>query len=54
MLYVVKNGTNEILLKIDAWDIDCELKAVNFLKKNGLTCTKDEITMMGDRIVWVD
>lgn len=54
MLYIVKNDTKAILFRVDAWDTDCEIKAINFLRDNNLRCTKDEITMNGDRIVWVD
>lgn len=54
MLCIVKNGTKEILFRVDAWDTDCEIKAINFLRDHNLRCTKDEITSMGDRLVWVD
>ncbi len=54
MLYIVDNNTKKILFKVDAWDSDCETKAIAYLRNNKLRCTKDEITMNGDRIVWVD
>ena len=54
MLFVAKVSTKEILFRVDAWDIDCEAKAVEFLRANKLNCVKDEITMSGNRILWVD
>lgn len=53
MLYVVEQGSKKILFRVDAWDIDCEKKAIRFLNENGLHYIKDEITLNGDRIVWV-
>ena len=52
MLLVVDVETRKILFRVDAWDSDCELKAINFMRDNGLKCVKDEITMNGDRIAW--
>ena len=54
MLYIARISTKEILFKVDAWDINCEAKAVEFLNANKLNCVKDVVTAMGDRILWVD
>lgn len=53
MLFVVKEGSQEILFRIDAWDSDCEKKARGFIRNGGWVPVKDEITAMGDRVIWV-
>lgn len=53
MMYVANVETKEILFRVDAWDCDCESKAVAFIKENKLRVKDDVITVNGDRIVWV-
>lgn len=53
MMYVAKFDTKEILFRVDAWDCDCESKAVAFIRENKLRVKDDVITVNGDRIVFV-
>ena len=53
MLYIVNKETDMILNRWDGWYIHAEDEAGAFIRENGLTVLKDEITLMGDRIVWV-
>ena len=57
MLYIAKwpdegKDEGEILFKKDAW---CVIpgEAEAFIASHNLTVLKDEITLMGDRIIWV-
>ena len=54
MLYVVKRDEiGTILARWDAWYIHCTEEAEQFIKDNGLEVLDDEITFMGDRVIWV-
>ena len=54
MLYVVKRDEiGTILARWDAWDIDCADKALAFIIAHDLEVLEDEITFMGDRVIWV-
>ena len=53
MLYVVMKATNEILWRDDAWDMECENKADDFITAKGPIPVKEEITFMGDKVIWV-
>lgn len=54
MLYIVEVSTKNILFKIDAWQSDCMTSAKKFLRDEQLYCTKEEITMNGDMVLWVE
>lgn len=53
MLYIVELSTNKILFRVDAWCQDCMTQASNYMAINHRKCIKDEITFMGDRVLWV-
>ena len=53
MVYVVNKATNEILFKIDAWVGGADGIASEWAFNHGYTCIGDEITMMGDMVIWV-
>ena len=54
MLYIVKKDEKgTILARWDAWYINCEEEAIEFIRENNLMVIKDEITFMGDRVIWV-
>lgn len=53
MLFIVKRETNEILFRVDAWISDCIDRAAKFIAENGLEYQEQEITMMGDMVMWV-
>lgn len=54
MLFIVDVNTKKILFRVDAWDVNCESKTKKFLADEQLYCLKDEITMNGDRVLWVE
>lgn len=53
MLYVVNRESNEILFRVDAWQRDCMERAQEFIYQSDLTFEKQEITLMGDMVLWV-
>lgn len=54
MLIIALKRCGKILFRIDAWDRDCEKKAREFIRGKKLKVLEDKITMMGDRVVWVE
>ena len=53
MLYIVKEETNAILWRDDAWDSECFNKARDFMTCKELIFVKKEITFNGDMVIWV-
>lgn len=53
MVMVVREKTNEILYRGEAWEIGSVDKAINWAVENGYTPFKDEITAMGNMIIYV-
>lgn len=53
MCYVVLEATKEILFRIDAWELHSVDKAIGWAEANGYKIVKDEITLMGDMVLWV-
>ena len=53
MCYVVLESTKEILFRIDAWEIRSVDKAIEWAETNGYEIVRDEITLMGDMVLWV-
>ena len=53
MVYVVNENTKEVLFKIDAWVGGAEGIASEWAYNKGYTCIREEITMMGDMVIWV-
>lgn len=54
MLYIVrKDVQGTILARWDAWYIHCNEEAQEFIEANNLEVLEDEITFMGDRVIWV-
>ena len=53
MLYIVKEDTNEILWRCDAWDAECENKAEDWMTYNCYYVRREEITFNGDKVLWV-
>lgn len=54
MLYVVDKDTELILGKWDAWYKDCMKEAGELIERENLIVLKDEITIMGDMVIWVE
>lgn len=53
MVYVVENTTKEILMKLDAWDLDFEAKIMSYAVDNNYVIVKSEITPLGNMVVTV-
>lgn len=53
MCYVVRESDELILYRIDAWAMDSYGKALKWAKVNGHEVLRDEITLLGDMIIWV-
>ena len=54
MLYIAKKDEiGTILARWDAWYINCMKEAKEFIEEHNLTVLDDEITFMGDRVIWV-
>ena len=55
MVYVVLNDEiGTILNRCDAWELDASTKMKFWAIHNGYSVIKEEITMMGDMVIWVD
>ena len=55
MLFIArddKDGT--ILARWDGWYINAEAEAQEFIRVNGLKVKKVEITLMGNKVIWVE
>lgn len=53
MLKVVSMDSKMILFTVDAWEADCIDKACRWIAENGYEFVSNEITFMGDMVVWV-
>lgn len=53
MLYVIDELTDKVLFKIDAWAVNAEGMALNWIRENGYEVSHDEITIMGNMLIWV-
>ena len=51
MLYVVDERGN-VLWSDDAWDDECMNKAEDFITAESRYVVKDEVTLMGDMLLW--
>ena len=55
MVYVVlKDEIGTILNRIDAWVYGAEDIMKQWIKDSGFTLVEEQITMMGDMILWVE
>ena len=54
MVLVVDVKSNVILAKFEAWDADCIDDAVQWTKDNERKIVKEEVTTMGDMVIWVE
>ena len=53
MIYVVNKETNMVLAKFEAWTEDAMDKAARYVAKAGVEYLDQEITFMGDMVIWV-
>ena len=54
MLLIARKEDGKILAKWDAWDVNCEDNASQYITENSLNVVDDEITFSGNRILWVE
>lgn len=53
MVLVVELLSKKILARFEAWEEDSIDNAIKWAKDNGYKPMKDEITPMGDMVIWV-
>lgn len=53
MILVVRISDEKILSRYEAWELNSYSNALQDIKGNGYEYIKEEITMMGDMIIWV-
>ncbi len=54
MVFVVNKADNKILNRIDAWIDGAVQEMRDWCKKKGWIIVDDEITFMGDMVIWVE
>lgn len=54
MLYVVDNNSDLVLLSIDAWNVNAEKIAREYVAEHSLKVVENTITFMGDLILKVE
>lgn len=53
MIKVVRTSDNKILTTYDAWAENAYNHALDYIWCNGYEYIREQITMMGDMIIWV-
>lgn len=53
MIIIVRISDEKILSRYEAWAQNAYENAMQDIKGNGYEYVKEEITMMGDMIIWV-
>ena len=53
MIKVARIRDNKILTTYDAWEANAYRNALDDIRGNGYEYVQEEITMMGDMIIWV-
>lgn len=53
MIIIVRKTDNKILSRYEAWELNAYENAVHDVEANGYTYISEEITMMGDMVIWV-
>ena len=56
MIFVVdKNAdlNNNIVFRVDSWSANASETVAEWIADNGYTYVSEEITFMGDKVVWV-
>lgn len=54
MLLVVRKSDGFIIERLEAWLIDAEERAYKAIAENGYKAIEEEITFLGDKIIWVE
>lgn len=53
MIIVARISDNKILSRYEAWEMNSYDNALQDIKGNGYEYVREEITMMGDMVIWV-
>ena len=53
MIFIVRMDDNKILSRYEAWAQDAYETAIGDVKRNGYEYVREEITFMGDMVIWV-
>ena len=53
MILIVRKNDNKILSKYEAWAKDAYETAVGDVRRNGYEYINEEITFMGNMVIWV-
>ncbi len=53
MIIIVRKSDNKILSRYEAWERNAYNNAIDDIKGNGYAYISEEITMMGDMVIWV-
>ena len=53
MILIVRMSDNKILSRYEAWAQDAYETAIGDVRRNGYEYIKEEITFMGDMVIWV-
>lgn len=54
MLYIVDNNSDLVLLSVDAWNMNAETIARDYIHEHDLKVVENTITFMGDLILKVE
>lgn len=54
MIYVVRKDNGKVIYSVDAWYVNAEEKAMDWVKENGYTRVDTLISPMGNMVIWVD
>lgn len=53
MIIIVRMKDNKILSRYEAWELNSYQNALDDIKGNGYEYVREEITFMGDMVIWV-
>lgn len=53
MIIIVRKSDNKILSRYEAWETNSYDNAIDDIVKNNYVYLSEEITMMGDMVIWV-
>lgn len=54
MILVARKSDKKVLSKYEAWDLNSYPNALGDIERNGYKYISEEITMMGNMIIWVE
>ena len=54
MVYVVRQSDQKVLNRMDAWVFNSVELMRNWVIDNGMDIIREEITIMGNMVIWVE